>query len=741
MRQTLAILRREARAFFGSAQAPVITTGFLVLTGLFYYLFVRGYVESSWATVRSGRAVYLNLHAGIFHKLYGDVVLFLVFLLPAVTMRLLSGEYRSGRYDLLASWPVSDARWVVGKWLSAVAVAGSLLLGTAFYFGLTVVLGQMADAPLTPDWQPLLTSLLGLLLLAGAVAAWGVFASSLLSHQAGAYFLGFAIGLGLFLVGQVAVFVPDTAARVMAELALGGHFLRFAGGVIDSRDVIYFVGLTALGLTAATAALGQRRLRAGRRARAWWPVALVLVAAVFLQAVAVRRPLRVDVTPDQLYSLAPQTEQVLDALGREAPRPDGEGTRPPTTVEAVAFYQKLDGARLAMDAMLRSYADRTSRFTYRIIDPDAAPELVRQYDVTVARTVVLACEGRVRQLLEPDESRLTAAVHRLATDTRPVVYWLLGHGEARIDLDESGGASALADALTGSGYDVRPLVLPERLAIPGDADVLVWAGPKLDPDDATLAVLDGYLDGGGAMACFFGPDTPPALQRWTERYSISQQDDVIMAPNRAGAAVGVGLRTLTVVDGVGTHPAVRSLAGVATTFPLTQTLRHVRGDLPRIGGEVLLKSGGDTWGETDPDTRYAGVPRFDADADNRGPLPVAVALQIAPPGAVADSTSAVDAGLLILVGSSGFVANGNIGLYGNRDLALNLVGWLSRDGDMLGIRGRRASFQPLLLGEEHHVWLGAVSVLAWPGLVGGVWMAALLLARGRGGRRRRKEAA
>jgi len=84
-------------------------------------------------------------------------------------------------------------------------------------------------------------------------------------------------------------------------------------------------------------------------------------------------------------------------------------------------------------------------------------------------------------------------------------------------------------------------------------------------------------------------------------------------------------------------------------------------------------------------------------------------------------------GRLVLIGSSGFVTNANIGLYGNRDLPMNLLGWLAQEEDLLDIRGRRASFQPLLLDDRTKEWLGWVSVLIWPGLVGVAWFGAVNL--------------
>jgi ABC-type transport system involved in multi-copper enzyme maturation permease subunit len=708
MRQLWAITCRETRAFFTSAQGPVIAAGFLVLTGLFYYLFVRGYADMSLATVRSGRPVFLNLHAGIFHRLYGDVVLFLLFLMPAVTMRLLSSEYRSRRYDLLASWPVPPWRWVTGKWLSAVAMAGVLLLVSSFYFLLTGVLGRMADPAVVPHWQPLVTSLLGLILLAGAVAAWGVAASALTAHQAGAYFLGFAISLGLFLVGQLEPYLPGPLGTVARGLALDQHFLRFAGGVIDSRDIVYYLGLIAVGLAVAAAALSQRRLAVRRRLGPWTSVLIVLAIVVFVQLVAMRRPLRADLTPDRLYSLAPQTEQVLAALDEPGAGAD--------EVEVLAFYQSIDGARQSIQALLQSFADQSSRVRFEVLDPDANPGRTQEYGVGVTRSVVVSAGDRQRLLLEPDEGQLASAIYRVATDTRPVIYWLLGHGEARIDLEETGGATQLATALADAGYAVRPLVLADRGALPADADLVIWAGPKLEPVPDDLTLLDAFLRRGGAMACFFGPDTPERVREWTLGYNIIQQNNVIVAPGRGGARAGVDLRTLAVTEGYGDHPAVRPLQAVTTTFPLVQTLRPVQREMAGISGNVILFTGPDSWSESDPSYRYSGMPGYDPPDDVAGPLPFGVALQVAP----VDST-AHGPGRLALIGSSAFVTNANVGLYGNRDLALNLVGWLVEEEELLGIRGRRTSFQPLLLDDQTKEWLGWIAVLAWPALVGLAW--------------------
>ncbi len=734
MKQILAIARRETTAFFHSAMAPVVLSGFLVLAGFFFTLFAWAYVENSLVALRSGRDAYLNLTEGIFQPLVADMTIFLLFLLPAVTMRLLSGELRSGRFDLIMSWPVPERAWVLGKWLSTMAVAASLILASSAYFVVVALLGK-------PEVGPVLVAVLGLLLLSGAVAAWGLVFSGLFPYQVVAYFLSFAFGLGLFMIGALEPHVPGPLGRLMGELSLSNHFLRFSRGVIDSRDVVYFAGLIAVGLAAAVAVLAGHKQSPGRRLRGWAPALALLVAAIFAQAVATRRPLVADLTPDDRYSLAPQTLQILDALGDD--------------VLVTAFYQRIDPARTGMAVLLQSLADRAPRLTYRFVDPEREPDQLAEYDVNVARTVVVESGGRRQGLLEPDEGQLINMIYRLATGARPVVGYALGHGEHLFSGEQRSSYAAVVRLLEGNGYDMRPLVLPERAEVPANFDLVIMAGPKLDPSPAELEALDAHLARGGAMLALFDPVTPDALRAWTRRYNVILEGDVIVSPGREGELVGVGLRTVVVADGYGEHPIVRDMQGIATTFPLTQSLHPVQKQVAGLEGEIILFSNPETWGERDPNTKYSGDPTYDPAQDLRGPLPIAVALEIDTAdttifrqgrGPRRDATPAISApgvlaereaerarqaaasqalftppqrGRLVIVGNSEFASNANLELYGNRDLFLNMMNWLVQEEVLINLRARPRSFQPLALGDDRRALLGWVCVLGWPLVVGG----------------------
>ena len=115
MRQLRAIVSRETGAFFKSAMAPMVLTGFLVTVGIFFTIFLYGYSDMSLAALQSPRSGnYMNLAEGLFRPMVSNSIFFLLFLMPAITMRLFASEFRSGRFDLIASWPVPDHVWVVG---------------------------------------------------------------------------------------------------------------------------------------------------------------------------------------------------------------------------------------------------------------------------------------------------------------------------------------------------------------------------------------------------------------------------------------------------------------------------------------------------------------------------------------------------------------------------------------------------------------------------------------------------
>ena len=230
----LPIYRRELRSYFNSPVAYVVILVFLIIIGWFFTsnLFVMN--------VASLRVVF---------ELVPIVFLFFV---PAVTMRLIAEERKSGTIELLTTKPVADGEIILGKFLAAWTLLAAALLPTLIYAITIMMLGDL-------DIGPVLAGYLGLLLMGGVYIAIGIFASSLTDNQIVAFILSFLIVFVLFMLDKVLLYVPEGLASTLEFLSIDYHFSNIARGVIDSRDVIYFGSLLGFSLLLATVSLERRK--------------------------------------------------------------------------------------------------------------------------------------------------------------------------------------------------------------------------------------------------------------------------------------------------------------------------------------------------------------------------------------------------------------------------------------------------------------------------------------------------
>jgi len=234
MSTTTTVAKREIRAYFNSPVAYIVVTVFMLIAG---YLFWSQLFLEKQAELR----YYFNLTPLVF-----------TFIIPAITMRLIAEEKGSGTLEMLITMPVRDWEVVLGKFLAGLAMLAAIVGMTMFY---AVTLALLSPI----DKGPMLTGYLGLLLMGGAYVAIGVMSSSLTRNQIVAFILAFAISFALFIFGQVVQYSPDWIAPVLAFLSMGNHFESLSRGVIDSRDVIYYVSVMVVSLVIATVSLQSRK--------------------------------------------------------------------------------------------------------------------------------------------------------------------------------------------------------------------------------------------------------------------------------------------------------------------------------------------------------------------------------------------------------------------------------------------------------------------------------------------------
>jgi ABC-2 type transport system permease protein len=234
MSPALVVSRREIRTYFNSPVAYIVVTVFTMITG---YLFFTQLFAEKQAEMR---------------QMFGFMPFLFMFVIPAITMRLLADEKSTGTLELLATMPVRDWEVVLGKFLAALALLASAV-GLTLAFAITVrLLGPM-------DRGPAIGGYLGLLLMGGAYVSIGVMCSAFTRNSIVAFIAAFGISFGLYLFGRLTQFIPESLQPLVAFLSIDGHFENISRGVIDTRDVIYYLSVIGTCLLIATTALESRR--------------------------------------------------------------------------------------------------------------------------------------------------------------------------------------------------------------------------------------------------------------------------------------------------------------------------------------------------------------------------------------------------------------------------------------------------------------------------------------------------
>ena len=234
MGNTLTIFKRELGAYFNSAVAYIVIAVFLLVSG---YLFFSQVFIAGEATMRD---------------LFGITPLIFIFFAPPITMRLLAEEKRSGTIELLITMPVKDWEVVLGKFLAALAMFTIAILLTLAY---PITLDTMGDL----DWGTVVGGYMGLILLWGTYVAIGLMASSWTRNQVVAFIIAFGIIFGLYIVGKLLPLMPPALAPIVQYISLDYHFTKIARGVVDSRDVIYYLSVMGACLFMAVQSLDSRR--------------------------------------------------------------------------------------------------------------------------------------------------------------------------------------------------------------------------------------------------------------------------------------------------------------------------------------------------------------------------------------------------------------------------------------------------------------------------------------------------
>lgn len=225
MRQFTHILKKEFRDYFVSPIAYIVISIFLIVTGWFFFSTFFLYNQASM------------------RNFFSLLPLVFSFVIPAITMRLFSEELNIGSYEILLTMPVTFSDIIVGKFLAGVALTAAMLLPTIAYPVCISLIGDL-------DWGPVIGGYIGALLLGGAFSAIGLFASSVTRNQIIAFIFGAAICFALTLIDKMLFFFPESVLNFFQYLGADSHFQNISKGIIDTRDILYFISVMFIGLYA-----------------------------------------------------------------------------------------------------------------------------------------------------------------------------------------------------------------------------------------------------------------------------------------------------------------------------------------------------------------------------------------------------------------------------------------------------------------------------------------------------------
>jgi ABC-2 type transport system permease protein len=240
MRKLMALINRELLAYFSSPLAYVVLTAFLFVNGYVFYLIVAFLNDPRTQAMQPLKLI------------FGGTIffwLFLLFVVPVITMRLLAEERRSGTLEVLLTSPVSEGQVVVGKFIAAFVFYVFLWLPTLVY---VVILASHAKI----DYGPVASGYLGIALLGSMFLSVGLLTSALVKNQIVAAILAFALLVVVFSVGLVENLVTNAAGKaILGYMNLWDHMDDFGRGIVDTRHLVYGLSLSGLFLFFATKAL------------------------------------------------------------------------------------------------------------------------------------------------------------------------------------------------------------------------------------------------------------------------------------------------------------------------------------------------------------------------------------------------------------------------------------------------------------------------------------------------------
>ena len=440
-------------------------------------------------------------------------------------------------------------------------------------------------------------------------------------------------------------------------------------------------------------------------------ILVVLGILVALNYIGARQNKRWDVTSNKAFSLSDQTRTILQKLDS------------PLQIEV--FAQEQDFPRF--QDKLKEYEYLSKKISTDYIDPDKKPTVAKQNQIQQYNTIVFNYKGRSERTTSDSEQDITNGIIKVVSGQQRKVYFTQGHGEHDPTGSDRDGYKSIADALGRENYGVDKLVLAQTGAVPDDASVVVIAGPKTDFFAPEVDALKKYLDKQGKLLLMVDPvDKPDAPQptnliALAHDYGIDLGNDVVVDVSGMGRLLGTDA-SVPVAASYPSHAITKNgTFNFLTAFPMSRSCTPVAGGVNGRTAQAFVETSARSWAEKDIKSLLTSgqVSLDESKGDKKGPVDIGCAVSVA--STATDAKAAPDAPKpetrVAVMGDSDFASNSALGIQGNRDLFMNIVGWLSQQENLISIRAKEPDDRRVTLTATQQANINWLSIVIIPGFI------------------------
>jgi ABC-type uncharacterized transport system involved in gliding motility auxiliary subunit len=415
----------------------------------------------------------------------------------------------------------------------------------------------------------------------------------------------------------------------------------------------------------------------------------VLVILGLINFLAIRHPVKIDLTETQLFTLSPESQQVVKKL--------------PQPMKLWIFDQDVSQRDREL---LANYHRLNPKFTFEVVDPQVKIATVKRFNVKSVGDIYLEY-GQKKQLVQTlaelegiSEEKLTNTIQIIQRDRSYHAYFLQGHGEPPLSNAEKGILESVT-SLQNKGFKAEPLNLVETGAIPPDAKALIIVSPKRELLTGEIKELEDYLNGGGSLLVTLDPNAKSGLEPLLEKWGIELTRGTIIDPSDEYGLLGYG-PTTAIVTNYGNHPITQDFADGISLFEDSQAISTK--PIKDIQAVSLLITSPSTWLETNLTSEQV---ELNPEEDIAGPLDLAVAL-------VRRRKENIES-KMVVVGNSNFMTNGWIKQQLNQDFFVNTVSWLIGDEkSILSIRPKEQQNRRINLSPQQASIITVLALIFFP---------------------------